>query len=360
MAIQELRIEKLKNFLDVNQGALIKNNSNIYYYCNFNNSEGVLLVTKSQVYLLVDFRYFESAKKNAVGCSVILFDNMNVSIKELLLKHNIKSLLIEEENTTLFVYNRYIKLFNEIGVSLISQGNLDNFIKKQRMIKSEEEITFIKTAQKITEKAYSEVLNYIKPEVSERKIALELEYLIKSFGGQDVSFDLITISGKKTSLPHGVPNDNIIKSGDFFTMDIGAVYNGYHSDMTRTVAVQSYTDEMAKIYSIVLNAQTEALKSIKSGIKANFVDNVARKIISDAGYGKCFGHSTGHGVGLDIHELPFISPKSDTVLEENMVITVEPGIYIEDCFGVRIEDMISVKNDGYENFASISKELIVI
>ena len=183
---------------------------------------------------------------------------------------------------------------------------------------------------------------------------------MKLYGAEDISFDLITITGKKTSLPHGVPADDLVKEGDFFTCDFGAVYEGYHSDTTRTVAVGFASDEMKQIYDIVLKAQLAALEKIKPGIKCSDVDKTARDIISEAGYGEYFGHSTGHGVGLDIHELPFVSSKSDTILEQGMVITDEPGIYLPDKFGVRIEDMLSVTENGYRNFVSLPKELIII
>lgn len=355
------RINKLREFIDNDkQAVLLTDDVNVYYFTDFYKSEGAFLLIQDEAYLLVDFRYSEAAAKSAKGCKVVQFRILTDTIKELLKKHNIDSMFIESEKITLSTYTRYVMAFNEVGVSLVSDGKLDNCIRNMRMIKSESEINFISYAQKITEKAYNEVLNYVVPGATERSIALELEYLLKKQGAQDVSFDLITITGKKTSLPHGVPAQDRVEAGDFFTMDIGALYNGYHSDMTRTVAVKSASEEMKKIYDIVLNAQVTALNSVKAGIKASEVDNIARKIISDSGYGECFGHSTGHGVGLDIHEFPNVSPKSETLLEDGMVITVEPGIYIENKFGVRIEDMILVKNNGFENFASITKQLIVI
>lgn len=360
MSIQISRINSLRNIISENQALLITDDTNIFYYSDFYKSEGAFLVTKEQAYLFVDFRYYEAARSKAKGCEVICFKNLINSLVEVLKKQNIKSLLLESEKITVSLYSKYLKAFNEIGVSLDTTGSLDKVIKNQRMIKSECEIGFIEKAQIITEKAYLDVLNFVKPGVSERKIAIELEYLMKKYGAEDISFDLITITGKKTSLPHGVPGEETICSGDFFTMDIGAIFNGYHSDMTRTVAVKCYTEEMAEIYNIVLNAHLKALNFVKSGIKANEIDKIARDIITDAGYGECFGHSTGHGVGLDIHEAPNVSPNSDIILSDNMVITIEPGIYIENKFGVRIEDMVLVKKDGFQSFATIEKQLIVV
>jgi Xaa-Pro aminopeptidase len=241
-----------------------------------------------------------------------------------------------------------------------SDDSLTKAILDLRIIKDELEIEYLYEAQKITEKAYLDVLNYVRPGVSERTVSIELEHLMKKYGASHVSFDLITITGKKTSLPHGVPSDDIIKEGDFFTMDIGSLFEGYHSDMTRTVAVKSCNDEQRRIYDIVLKAQLTALYGVKAGVKAAYVDKLARDVISNAGYGEQFGHSTGHGVGLNIHEEPFVSAKGDKTLSENMVITVEPGIYLENRFGVRIEDMVLVKENGFENFATLSKELIIV
>ena len=180
------------------------------------------------------------------------------------------------------------------------------------------------------------------------------------YGAECKSFDLITITGKKTSLPHGVPSDDIVREGDFFTFDFGSVYEGYHSDTTRTVAVKYATDEMKKIYDVVLKAQLAALEKIKPGVKCSEVDKAARDIITAEGYGEFFGHSTGHGVGLDIHESPTVSTKSETVLKSGMIITDEPGIYLPDKFGVRIEDMLCVTDSGYKNFVSLPKELIIL
>lgn len=360
MSVFEKRINKLRKTLDDSQAALIKNNNNVYYFSGMQNSEGFVIITKNESYLFVDFRYAESARKICQGCKVVVFKSLFKSLKTALKTENIKSLLIESDSVNIYLYNKFLKEFNSIGVSVVSDDSLVKTISNLRIIKSEDEISFIDEAQRITEKAYNEVLNYVKPGVSERTVAVELEYFMRKYGADGISFDLITITGKKTSLPHGVPSDEVIAEGDFFTMDIGALYKGYHSDMTRTVAVKSCGDYQREIYNIVLKAQTEALGSVKAGVKVSEVDKTARDIIANAGYGENFGHSTGHGVGLDIHEKPFVSSKDETILSDNMVITVEPGIYLENRFGVRIEDMVLVNENGYKNFASLSKELIIV
>ena len=359
--IQEQRINSLRRILSSDsQAALVTNETNVYYFSGIRNSEGKILLFKDEVYLLVDFRYSETARNNCKSCKVFEFRNLREDIKELMTKHGAKALYIENEDVTLSAYNSYVEYFSQFGIEIMNENALSKAITNLRLIKSEEEIEYIAEAQRITEKAYTEVLNFVKPGVTERKVALELEYLMKQYGASHVSFDLITITGKKTSLPHGVPSDGIIAEGDFFTMDIGALYNGYHSDMTRTVAVKSCSDYQREIYNIVYKAQTTALEAVKVGVKAFDIDKIARDIITEAGYGKEFGHSTGHGVGLYIHEEPYLSTRGEAILSENMVITVEPGIYLEGKFGVRIEDMVLVKENGYRNFATLPKELIIV
>ena len=360
MSVFDNRINDLRKTLDKKQAALINNNNNVYYFSGMRSCEGFVIITKDEAYLFVDFRYAESARKCCKSCRVIEFSSLFESLKQALKDEEIKSLLIESDSVNLNLYNRFLNEFNSIGVSVISDDTLKNAVANLRLIKSADEIKFISEAQRITEKAYKEVLNLVKPGTAERTVAVELEYLMRKLGAEGVSFDLITITGSNTSLPHGVPSDKLICEGDFFTMDIGALYNGYHSDMTRTVAVKYCCDYQREIYEIVYKAQTEALKNVKAGVKASDIDKIARNIITDAGYGECFGHSTGHGVGLDIHEKPFVSSKSDVILSESMVITVEPGIYIENRFGVRIEDMVLVKENGCYNFATLPKELIIV
>ena len=360
MTVFENRVDRLRRILNKEEAMLITNEKNIFYFTGFSKSEGALIVTNNQVFLLVDFRYYEAACNKAKSCEVLQYSNLITSLMSILKDSAVKSVHIEASYVTVNDFQRYVSAMNELGISVISNSALDNMISNLRMMKSKDEIEYITKAQRISERAYNEVLNYIKPGVEERAIANELEFLMKKYGAEDISFDLITITGKKTSLPHGVPDDSLISAGDFFTMDIGAIFNGYHSDMTRTVAVRECSDKQREIYDIVLNAQQSALKLVKSGVESYKVDKMARDIIEEAGYGDCFGHSTGHGVGLDIHENPTVSPKSSYILSDGMVITIEPGIYLNNQFGVRIEDMILVQLDTYHNFATLSKELIIV
>lgn len=358
--IFEKRINELRKFLkSPKEALLITNEVNIGYFCGFFHSEGYLYISQTVNALLVDFRYYEAAQNKAF-CDVLCFSKLSESLNELLNKDGIQNLHFESSYITVERFNFFKGKLEAVGVSSACDGTLDKHIASIRIIKSADELEKIQTAQNIAEKAYLEMLNILKPGVAERELAAYLEYKMKLNGAEDISFDLITIAGEKTSLPHGVPSDNTVKEGDFFTCDFGAVYEGYHSDTTRTVAVGYASAEMKEIYSIVLKAQLSALEKIKPGEKCSEVDKTARDIISGAGYGEFFGHSTGHGVGLDIHELPFVSAKSAAVLKPGMVITDEPGIYLPGRFGVRIEDMLSVTKDGCYNFVTLPKELIII
>lgn len=360
-ALFEQRLENLKMVIDSNnQALLITNEKNIGYFCGFFHSEGYLLVTENETVLFVDFRYYEAALKKSSCCKVVCFTKLFKDLISEVKNNSVVKVLFEASNITVEKYSRFKKAFSENNIECVCDGSLDHKIEEIRCIKDESEIKKIAKAQEITEKSYLEVLNYLKPGVSERRVALELEHLIKLNGGEGVSFDLITITGKKTSLPHGVPSDDIVSEGDFFTFDIGSIFEGYHSDTTRTVAVKSASEEMRKVYDTVLKAQLAVLDGVKSGAKCSDVDKTARDIISENGYGKYFGHATGHGVGLDIHESPVVSPKSETVLKKGMIITDEPGIYLPGKFGVRIEDMLCVTDTGYKNFVSLPKELIIV
>ncbi|MEE1161358.1 MAG: M24 family metallopeptidase, partial [Acutalibacteraceae bacterium] len=195
---------------------------------------------------------------------------------------------------------------------------------------------------------------------TEREIMLDMEFYMRRLGSEGVAFDFIVVSGKNSSMPHGVPTDKKIEKGDFITMDFGAVCGGYRSDMTRTVAVGEVGDKQKEVYEIVLKAQKETIDFIKSGVVCKEVDRVARDIIANAGYGDCFGHGLGHSVGIEIHENPACNTVCETVMEKGMIMTVEPGIYIENEFGVRIEDMVVVTENGCENLTASKKELIVL
>lgn len=342
------------------EAALISNEVNIGYFTGFFHSEGCLLATQGGAFLLVDFRYYEAALKKSHGCRVICLKKLTESLSELFAENEIKRVLAEASYITVSRYDFFRKSFEEKGVELAADGSLDKHIAKLRIIKDETELEKIASAQKIAEQAYLEMLNHVRAGVSERELAARLAFYMKLRGAEDVSFDLITITGKKTSLPHGVPSDATVREGDFLTCDFGAVYEGYHSDTTRTIAVGSASDEMRMVYSVVLEAQLAALSAVRAGVPCSEIDKTARDIIVQAGYGAYFGHATGHGVGLDIHEAPAVSGRGEDVLQAGMVITDEPGIYLPGKFGVRIEDMLCVTETGCRNFVSLPKELMIV
>ena len=353
------KIDKLKNsHQDGADCAVISSDINRRYFTGMKSSAGTLLVFRDAAYLIIDFRYIEKAQKTVTDCDVILQGRLYEQLLELMKKHGAKTAAIESDTVTVSQLADMKKRLAD--VEIISDDRLSTVIKNMRIIKTADEIEKIKAAQLIAEKAFDEVLNFIKPGVTEKEIALTLDFYMLRNGAEALSFDTIALSGKNTSLPHGVPSDKKVCGGEFVLMDYGAVVDGYHSDMTRTVCVGSPSEKMTEIYNIVLKAQEESLNGAKSGMEAKQLDKIARDIIASAGYGENFGHSLGHGVGMEIHEAPNASPSSDEILRENMVVTVEPGIYIPDEFGVRIEDFIVIKHENSLNLTSCNKKLICI
>ena len=245
-------------------------------------------------------------------------------------------------------------------MTVSSDSKIDKLLDEERAIKSKEEIEFIKYSQYLTDKTFSHILNFIIVGKTERETALEMEFFMRNAGSDGIAFDFIVVSGKNSSLPHGVPTDKPFEIGDFITMDFGARYEGYCSDMTRTVAVGGLDNEQINVYNTVLSAQEKALSVIKNGVLCSEVDKAARDVIDNAGYKEYFGHALGHSLGLDIHEAPACSPKSKATLKSGMLMTVEPGIYIPSKFGVRIEDMVVVTDNGYENLTKSPKDIIIL
>lgn len=338
--------------------ALIISETNRLYFTGFVSSLGYLLVTRKESYLMVDSRYEEAARKQARSCTVVLFKRLSDTLGDLLVQNNIKNVLLEGSAFTINETAFIEKIFSKAGASAIKNDALDRLIQKLRIIKTSSEVEKMRRAQRITEYALGSTVRLIKEGVSERDIALEIEFRMRREGAQGVSFDLIVLSGAKTSMPHGVPDSNKVKNGDILLFDIGATVDGYHSDMTRTYVFGKADSTQKRVYNTVLQAQLNALSAVRDGAFCGDVDREARSYIAQAGYEGLFGHSTGHGVGLEIHEAPTVSPASEFILRSGMVVTVEPGIYIPEKFGVRIEDMVVVSSDGFINLASMPKELI--
>lgn len=338
--------------------ALLTSRVSRRYISSVDIEEGFVLITREKAYYLTDFRYIEKANNSNIPFEIVCYNKHEETINEIICKNKIINLSLEAENITVSKAKKFKKSLS--GCTLDLSGSLDKAISSLRLIKSTEEIDKIKQAQKIADKAFYHILPFLKQGVTERDAALELEFFIRKNGAEGISFDIIFASGANGSMPHAIPTDKKIQKGDLVVMDFGAKFDSYHSDMTRTIAMGSVTPEQEHVYNTVLTAQKAALKSVKDGVECSKVDEIARQIIEHAGFGSNFGHSTGHGVGLQIHENPRLSSASTETLKSNMIVTIEPGIYIEGKFGVRIEDMVLVTKDGCDIMSEITKDLIVL
>lgn len=356
-----MNIEKLqKAIADAGlPGLLLMDDKNIFYATGFRPTDSAALITPDSALLVTDSRYIEAARNECVpGVTVELTTrarNLTTCLAAAAEAKGLRTVGFEEEYVSFGLHGRLEKA---LGLALMPAQEV---IRALRAIKSEEELASMTAAQRIAEKALDEVLGLIKPGMSERELAAELTYRMLLHGGEGNSFDPIAITGTKTSMPHGVPGDRLIAEGDFVTMDFGCLKGGYCSDMTRTVAVGSATDEMKNVYYTVLRAQLAGIEKAKPGATGAEVHNAAAAVIEEAGYGEYFGHGFGHSVGLDIHESPNASPANTHPLPEGAVITAEPGIYLPGKFGVRIEDMLYLKGTTNINLTQAPKtELIVL
>ena len=354
----EQRINKIQKILPSDTAAIITSGANRFYLTGFETSSGMVVATSDAAYFLVDFRYVEKARAVITDMPVKLSSDHLANANDILKEHNIKNVLVETESTsmaTLKAYNDRLE-----GVSVLGDNTLDETLRDMRAVKSEYELSLIKKAQDFTDKTFTYICERIAEGRTEREVMLDMEFYMRGLGSEGVSFDFIVVSGKNSSLPHGVPTNKKIQKGDFITMDFGAVSEGYRSDMTRTVAVGSVSDEQRHIYDTVLRAQTAAIDAVKAGLVCRDIDKIARDIIAGEGYGDCFGHGLGHSVGIEIHEMPAFNTRCETILKHGTVMTVEPGIYLEDKFGVRIEDVVIFREDGHENITASPKNLIIV
>lgn len=326
------------------------------YLLNFKSTAGSLLIFPEKQYFIVDFRYIEKARQQISTCEVILQESLPRQIAALLNKHGAKTCAVEEKMVTI---SDYFKLCDDlVPVTVLQQGGVSALLESMRMIKTQHEIEKLRRAQEITDQTFQQLAPTICPGMTERHIATEIEYRLKKNGAHGISFETIVAAGENSSLPHGRPTDYAVQNGDFITMDFGAVFEGYHADMTRTLSLGSVSDQQRSVYQTVLEAQQRVLNRVKAGMVCAEVDQIAREYIDSAGYEGCFGHGLGHGVGLEIHEHPNFSPHNKTVLQEGMILTVEPGIYLPGRFGVRIEDIIVIRSQGCDNITTSTKDLI--
>ncbi len=353
----EKRIERLRGFMTQQglHGMIITKPENRRYFSGFSGSAGMLVISETTSNLLTDFRYMEQATAQAKQYDILRYQvSANEILADLTGKLGITKIGFESDFVT---YDMHSKLAQCIPNLTLVPVQVDAL----RMVKDASEVAAIEKAVAIADQAFTQILSFIKPGMSEQTVAVELEYYMGKFGSEKPAFETIMASGKRGALPHGRASQKIIELGDMVTMDFGAVYQGYHSDITRTICMGKATDRQREIYEIVRAAQLAGVKATRPGVLGKDIDDVPRKIITDAGFGEFFGHGLGHSLGLNIHEEPRLSQaNTHTPLLENMLVTVEPGIYLPDWGGVRIEDTVLVSADGCRILTASSKHLIEI
>ncbi len=350
-------IDKYLSLLgDKVDGLLLTSRFSRHYGAEFDIAEGVAIVSASGCRYFTDSRYIESAQNNIRGFQVVEMNRENPYhklITDAIDQFGIQKLGFEEGYITVAEYTEFEKL----NAELVPMGTE---INRFRAVKEPWELERMREAQRITDKTFTEILSCIKPGMTEKQLQAELIYRLYKNGGEGLSFDPIVVSGPNTSLPHGVAGDRVILEGDFITLDFGVIYKGYCSDMTRTVAVGYATEEMKTVYNTVLNAQVAGIAATKAGVTGAEIDAAARKVITDAGYGKYFGHGYGHSLGMECHEWPNCSPSGTVPMKENVISSAEPGIYLPGKFGVRIEDVVIITEDGCVDITESPKNLIIV
>ncbi len=332
---------------------------NMRHLSGFAGGEGYVYISSKRKVIITDSRYTEAAARESKDGFEVIMSTIAKTDYDILKE------LAQADGAKVIGFEDLFLTCSAFGIMSVRCGfeklePLGEALNDLRIIKTPEEIDKLRIAESIGDKAFSHILEWIRPGVTELEVAAELEYAMKKNGAEGLSFDTIAASGKNTSLPHAVPGKKVLENGDFVTMDFGCTYDGYCSDMTRTIVIGSANEKQKEIYNTVLNAQLEAMKYIKAGVVGADIHKVAADVIAKAGYGQYFGHGLGHSVGLFIHENPRFSPLEKRQIMANTIETVEPGIYVPDFGGVRIEDMIVLTEDGFENFTHSPKELIEI
>lgn len=335
---------------------LVTNQKNIFYLTQF-SGEGILLCTPGENYLITDSRYTEQANQEARHCQIIIqelkqADAQTESLTKLISELRIKEIGFESDSLQVSTYLKY-----QTCMPRLKLYPLQNIIEKMRMIKDCNEIKMMKKAAQIATNSFKQTLFSLQTGLSELAIAARLNYNMRKNGVKKEAFNLIVTSGERGVLIHGEPSDKKIREGELIIIDFGCVFEMYHSDCTRSFIMGDADREQRKIFEIVKKTQIETLHQVKAGQKCNKLDYFARQMIEKSGYGDYFSHSLGHGVGLDIHELPRLSPNDHTILKPGMVVTVEPGIYVPGIGGVRIEDTVVVTDEGCQVLTLLPKEL---
>ena len=340
------RLSSLSEKLQVSSldGFLASKEANVSYLTAYTSRDSYLLVSPKASYYITDFRYLEEARENIKGVKVLGYKNLFKDIAVLAKKLKIRRLGFEAKSLNFAEYSR-IKEYLSPKIKLIDTFNL---VESLRQIKSPEEIGCLKEAIRITAKAFSFLKSYLRPGLKELEIAAELERFIRFEGAKTSAFSIIVASGPNSSLPHAPISERKLKTNDSILIDMGVEASGYKSDLTRVFLLGRITLAQYKIYKIIQEAQNKAIEAIKPNVQINTLDQAARKFIAKSGYGKYFGHSLGHGIGLEVHEEPSISSKNKSPLKEGMVFTIEPGIYIPGRFGIRLEEMVLVNKKGAE------------
>jgi Xaa-Pro aminopeptidase len=351
------RIEKLQELLEKKNldAFFITHIPNIRYLTNFSGSSAFVIISKKVNYFITDFRYKDQSHAEVKGYEIIINYNNNEEIKKIFEKNGFKKIGFESGRLS---YNAVEKLKKDYaGIEFVP---LFEEVEKLTLQKTPDELNKLKKACEITDKAFSRVLELIRPGMTELDVSAEITYAHKKLGALKDSFEPIVASGWRGALPHGIASDKVIQHGEMVTLDFGCVYEGFCSDMTRTIAVGEPNDEMKKIYQIVFDAQLKALDAAKAGMTSKQLDNVARDYIKSKGFGDNFGHGLGHGLGIEVHEMPSVSQRGEMMLVPESIVTIEPGIYVENLGGVRIEDDIILKENGCEIMNKSRKELIIL
>ena len=319
--------------------------------------EGWLLVGRQGAHYSTDGRYIEAAQKQVKGVQLSLISAQKGHLS--LARDYIRAQRFEKVGFESGYMNveQYQRLCDALPCQLVLAQKL---LTQLRASKDEEELSAMRRAQEITDQAFREILNFIRPGMSEQQVAARLVFEMLRRGARKVSFDPIVAAGANGSMPHAVPGETVIQAGMFVTMDFGCIWDGYCSDMTRTVAVGQPTEEMEKVYHTVLQAQKAGIAAARAGVTGSEIDAAARQVIAEAGYGEYFTHSFGHSLGLEIHEAPNASPYQQEAMPSGAVISAEPGIYLPGKFGVRIEDVLVLREGGCEDLTRSPKDLIVL